>query len=51
MNTLNLKLEKQDYNPGEKVKGTIELAIDSDVEIRSIMPDPFISYCYNVFVL
>jgi hypothetical protein len=36
MTTLDLVLEKEKYNPGEKVKGTVKLVIDSDVEIRSV---------------
>lgn len=36
MTTLDLILEKEKYNPREKVKGTIGLIIDSDVEIRSV---------------
>lgn len=36
MTTLDLILEKEKYNPGEKVKGKIELVIDSDVEVRSV---------------
>jgi hypothetical protein len=36
MNTVDLILEKEKYNPGEKVKGTIKLVIDSDIEIRSV---------------
>jgi hypothetical protein len=36
MNALDLALQKEKYNLGEKVKGTIKLIIDSDTEIRSV---------------
>jgi hypothetical protein len=36
MNALDLVLEKEKYNLGEKVKGTLNIVIDSDTEIRSV---------------
>jgi arrestin (S-antigen)-like protein len=36
MKTFDVELEKQHYYPGERARGTVNLTLDSDTEIRSI---------------
>ncbi|HEX2471396.1 MAG TPA: hypothetical protein VHJ59_01465 [Nitrososphaera sp.] len=36
METIDVELEKQQNNPGEKARGTAKLVVNSDTEIRNM---------------